>query len=257
MIFNMAGGGSGGVELNVLNGTTQPSSPAENTIWIKTGVSISAWAFPAEQPTGAEGLLWIQTAAASVVAFDAVEEDNALMIYPTAAKLYTGGAWTAVEAFIYQAGAWVQLSRELYYQGNEFQDYTGGWSDAGKSYNDSFYSHAAFTKNSDCFSVTSQGTAGASIATSDKVDLSSYKTLFAEVEVSGGANNESGLAVTESRSYIAGSVAKARTKVSTPFSGVISLDISSLTGWPFYVGVYTLCNFAAGVTMKITRVWAE
>ena len=254
MIYVMSGGG--GLNFKVVGGTTQPASPKENTIWVNTDTEITGWTFQAEQPTGAEGLLWIQTAAASVAAFDAVKEDNALMIYPTAAKLYTGGAWTAVEDFIYQAGAWVQLSRELYYQGNEFQDYTGGWSDAGKSYNDSYYSSAAFTKNSDCFSVTSQGTVGASIATSDKVDLSSYKTLFAEVEVSGGAKNESGLAVTESRSYIAGSVAKARTKVSTPFSGVISLDISSLTGWPFYVGVYTLCNFAAGVTMKITRVWA-
>lgn len=130
MIFNMVGGGSGSVafQFEVVNGTTQPTAPAENTIWINTGVGITAWAFQAEQPTGAEGLLWIQTAAASVVAFDAVEEDNAIMIYPTGTKLYTGGAWTAVEAFIYQAGAWVQFATlfgidSLSITGTEGEDY--------------------------------------------------------------------------------------------------------------------------------------
>lgn len=111
-IINRVGGGAGSAafEFEVVNGTTQPSSPAANTIWINTDTPISAWAFQAEQPTGAEGLLWIQTAAASVVAFDAVEENNAIMIYPAGAKLYTNGAWTAVEAFIYQSGAWVQFA---------------------------------------------------------------------------------------------------------------------------------------------------
>lgn len=53
MIFNMGGGGnSGGIELNfkVVGGTSAPSSPIENTIWINTSAEITGWRFCAKDP---------------------------------------------------------------------------------------------------------------------------------------------------------------------------------------------------------------
>lgn len=46
-------GGSGGVSLNfkVVGGTTEPSSPKKNTIWIDTDQKITGWEFSATEPS--------------------------------------------------------------------------------------------------------------------------------------------------------------------------------------------------------------
>lgn len=52
MIFNMTGGGGTGAGLNfkVVGGTTQPSNPSENTIWVNTDKEITGWIFSAKNP---------------------------------------------------------------------------------------------------------------------------------------------------------------------------------------------------------------
>lgn len=52
MIFNMTGGGGSAAGLNfkVVGGTTQPSNPSENTIWVNTDKEITGWIFSAKNP---------------------------------------------------------------------------------------------------------------------------------------------------------------------------------------------------------------
>lgn len=45
-----AGGGGAGINLEVVGGTTQPSSPKENTVWVNTSTTITSWDFSATQP---------------------------------------------------------------------------------------------------------------------------------------------------------------------------------------------------------------
>lgn len=102
-------GGSGGLNFEVVGGTTQPTSPKENTIWVNTSTAITSWVFSAAQPTNpAAGMVWIATANSSSAPFNALKK-NTLQVLPQAAKQYISGAWVDKTAVIYQAGKWVDL----------------------------------------------------------------------------------------------------------------------------------------------------
>ena len=127
-IFNMVGcGGGSSLNYEVVGGTSAPSSPSVNTIWINTSTTITSHIFSATQPTNpASGMVWITVGASSAVAFSATEE-NPVMVYPISAKQYVGGAWVDVTAKSYQGGEWGDWWNELYDAGNQFESITGGW----------------------------------------------------------------------------------------------------------------------------------
>lgn len=100
---------STGVELNfdVVGGTSAPSNPSENMIWVNTSTDIVSWAFSATEPTGSTGMVWFSTDIESVAEFNALKT-NSIQIYPTSAKQYVNGAWTDVVAQSYQNNTWVE-----------------------------------------------------------------------------------------------------------------------------------------------------
>lgn len=109
---------STGVELNfeVVGGTSQPSTPKANTIWVNTSTSITDWVFSATQPTAASGRVWIATGTSSAVEFNALKK-NGIQVYPISAKQYIGGAWVDKTAKSYQNGAWVEWVTYLFQSG--------------------------------------------------------------------------------------------------------------------------------------------
>ncbi len=51
LIINTGGGSGGGsLNLHVVGGTSQPTSPKENTVWVDTDTEIEGWAFSATKP---------------------------------------------------------------------------------------------------------------------------------------------------------------------------------------------------------------
>lgn len=116
MIFNMSGVGSA-MNFKVVGGTTAPSNPKENTIWINTATPITSYVFSATEPSSAEeGMVWISVGTASNVAFSATKK-NPIMVYPLYAKQYVSGAWVQVDAKIYQNG-WNDLLTEVVFFGD-------------------------------------------------------------------------------------------------------------------------------------------
>ena len=118
-----------GVQLNfeVVGGTTEPSNPTENMIWVNTDVEIANYVFSVTQPTGYAGMVWIFTGTFSNASFNSLSE-NCIQIYPISAKQYVDDAWVTVTAKIYQNGSWNGLwDGSLYDHGNEYEDITGGW----------------------------------------------------------------------------------------------------------------------------------
>lgn len=101
----------GGADLNfeVVGGTTQPSNPKENMIWVNTSTTITGWGFGAEseKPSSpASGMVWFCTGPLSVVKFNALKE-NSIFVYLLSANQRVSGAWKSVAAKIYQNGTWV------------------------------------------------------------------------------------------------------------------------------------------------------
>lgn len=116
MIFNLAGGGGGGLNFKIIGSTTQPTSPSENTIWVNTSTAITGYVFDVTQPTGSEGLLWFSTGTSCAAPFNALKK-NTIQIYPTGVKQYISGSWVDVSAKTYQGGAWIDWAVYLFNNG--------------------------------------------------------------------------------------------------------------------------------------------
>lgn len=113
-----AGSGGGGGGLRVAVGLTAPANPRENTVWVKSDKAGRKYVFAKEEPgSPSEGLIWFRATAAGII---------------TRADVYTAGAWVTADTYIYLGSAWVQIASawngELFYDGNQYEDVTGGWS---------------------------------------------------------------------------------------------------------------------------------
>lgn len=96
-----------GLNFEVVGGTSQPTNPKENTIWVNTSTAITSWIFSAVEPTEpAEGMVWISIGTSSAIEFNALKK-NAIQVYPISAKQYIDGACVKKTAESYQNGEWV------------------------------------------------------------------------------------------------------------------------------------------------------
>ena len=188
MIFNVGGGGGAALNFRVVGGTTAPSNPAENCIWVDTDTPITSYVFSATEPSPAEaGKVWITTGTYSPVAFNALKK-NGIQVYPISAKQYIGGAWVEKTARSYQGGDWIEWwNGELYDTGNEYGFITGGWEAS-----DTFYVTTGtrrpdlVEKTAECIHLKSGAQTSVVAVTKNKIDLSEYTTLCFDVEVTDG-----------------------------------------------------------------------
>lgn len=116
----------GGLNFEVIGGTTEPTNPKENTIWINTDAEITNYVFSATEPeTSIEGTVWIGVGTSSSTAFLVTKKD-AIMIYPVFARQYISGEWVDVSTKIYQDSEWKSLARlPSEYQEVEYLQTTG------------------------------------------------------------------------------------------------------------------------------------
>lgn len=108
--------GGGDLNFEVVGGTTRPSNPKENTIWVNTNTEITAWAFGAEEPTSpAIGMVWfpIDTSKQNT-AFTAIQdEENYVMVYPSQAYQYIESSWDNADAMIYKSEEWLEIKQSV------------------------------------------------------------------------------------------------------------------------------------------------
>ena len=181
--------GSGSLNFNVVGGVTQPTNPAENTIWVNTDTEITSWVFSATEPEApSEGMVWISTGTANTAPFNALK-DNIIMVYPISAKQYTDGAWADKSAKSYQNGAWVEWLPEgaLYWRGNECENITGGWtSKAWQMQSDAGTTAQTFeiARNADHLMFTKTGQVGAVMYATNPVDLTNVNAIHFKGEMS-------------------------------------------------------------------------
>lgn len=173
MIFNVTSGGGGGLNLKVVGGTTQPTTPRENTIWIKTNTAITGYVLSPTQPeTGTEGLVWLKTSDTGIGIN--IGRKNAVLLHLANGMLYTGSAWEVADVWAYTT-VWKQFSFSrlyLYQKGDEYTAYTGGWTvERGEKKNKSI--------------VVGNPTKGGSFDnkayTSNMIDLTNFKKLIVHI----------------------------------------------------------------------------
>ena len=235
---NVGGGGSGGLNFQIVGGTSTPASPKENTIWVNTSTTITDWVFSATQPTGATGRVWISTSTSSLVEFNALKK-NGIQVYPISAKQYVGGAWVGVTAKTRQNGAWVDWwDGYLFKNGDEYESVTGGWVSAPKAYSAGTNAVAAkITKADGTITASPNGDGGCILYTANKIDLSGYSTLIFDGKVSNATAYESlaNMRVWSEIGSYSTSNAVATASLQRNVDGEVTLDVSGLDG-EYYIG---------------------
>lgn len=108
-----AGGSGGGLNLKVVGGTTKPTNPRENTIWVNTTAAITGYVLSHTQPeTGTEGLVWLKSADAGVEIN--VGRKNAVLLHLAMSQVYSGGGWKPVDGHVYTSGMWTKIDNSTY-----------------------------------------------------------------------------------------------------------------------------------------------
>lgn len=222
------GGGGGGLNFQVIGGTTAPNNPKENTIWVNTSTTITDWVFSATQPNGATGRVWISTGTSSPVEFNSLKK-NALMVYPGSVMYYNGTEWKNVDAYIYQNGAWVRFSLAWngYYfdNGEQHSSITGGWTSNGYKYYD--YSMKTGTVGTTLRTGSSGNYTASMVGTANRVDLTNVDTIHITVEAEHGGSS---FAVMKTKELTAGD------KLVDISVGEKKVNVSSLTG-SYYLAI--------------------
>lgn len=249
-----------GIKLNfkVLGGINQPTTTAENTIWIQTddeeNIVIEHWIFSAEEPVNPiDNMIWIMTGVSSPVKFDAIK-DNDIQLYPIFAKQYIGGAWVDKEAKSYQGGEWVDWCTYLYKYGDQRISLTGGWKDM--AYTDTT---TTVDFNQDHILITGASSKGTELSvTLNKVNISGYKQVCAELDMTSILNESSyssGIRILTSNNGDMSdiepvTIAAART--TTLGEQIVKCDISDINVSEAYISVYSYRTIT-----KFSRIWLE
>lgn len=112
MLINRIGGA---INLNfrVTAYASLPDSGKENEIAVITETPMTGYIMQAEQPEAVEGLVWIEVAATSDVAFYA-DKKEMVKLYPRSVRQYVDGNLENAEAYIYQNGKWEQFSYTIF-----------------------------------------------------------------------------------------------------------------------------------------------
>ena len=190
MIFNVtSGGGGGGLNLKVVGGTTKPTNPRENTIWINTTTAITGYILSPTQPeTGTEGLVWLKTADIGVEIN--VGRKNAVLLHLADGKLYTGGAWANVEGWVYAGASWTQFAWQrlyLFKDGVDNTELTGGWTNKGWNVLNKSVGIVSIADGKIKFATRSDGYRGG--GTENAIALDGFKKLAAVVTVNNSSSN--------------------------------------------------------------------
>lgn len=230
---------AGGLNFRVVGGLTQPSGPAENTIWVETDTDISSYVFAASEPAEpVEGMVWIKTSAASGVSFNALKK-NEIVVYPSACYQYVDGAWINKTARTYQDGEWKEWTVYLYNAGDECADLTGGW--VAKALAKASGGSAAaptITAGESTLTMTGTVSKGGVVHTVNKIDLTGKSTLRFSGTLSPAAT--SGFWATVGVWSDFGSTYQANLAAyldaTSETTGEQAIDVSSLSG-EYYIGV--------------------
>ncbi len=245
MILNFSGSSGGVQTLNysVLASLTEPLTPDENTIWVQTGTAVSGYRFDAAQPeTAEEGMVWFCAGQSGTISFNALKE-NGIILYPTRAMQYVGGAWSGVEAKIRQDGQWKNWwDGLLYAPGNECTDVTGGWiAEAIPRTSDGSASARTITSNADGLQVSGVSSKGGIVRAANKINLTGRSSLIFEGSLTnpstGGTEFWCSIcAWTEIGSYSQENVAAAFHVGNGTLEGQQILDLSQVPPGNYYIG---------------------
>lgn len=236
-IITRFGGGGGGLNFKVNAYSELPASGKENEIAVITDTPMTGYVMQVEQPTGADGLVWIKTDTKTKTPIWA-DKKQTVLLHPMKAMQYVNGEWKVCSAYAFQGEEWIEVGLPrltLYDRGYENPI-------AGELVEDSYGGE----KREDSIYVRITGTGTGWCYTAEKIDITEYKTLKAFVG-SSGASIMIGVGTAQKTQ---------NTKTTTTVNASqmsVACDISSLQG-EYYVN---LASSSVNLGWHIYEIWLE
>lgn len=252
--FKTGAGGGTFLNFQVVGGTTPPTNPKENTLWVNAGAKITSWIFAVVEPTEPkEGMVWFKTTTSSAVEFNALKK-NGLHVYLLLSKQYINGAWVDVETKCYKNDGWMEFGEYLFNYGKQTYQWIAS----------SLPSYVADNNYHVTPGISTNADGSVTIALSDSgepynqrpfgsgiyrvyeaVDVTDFKTITIDAKISGYSASwlltlypKGADAWGNNRQYGGDSVAC----VELPTGRyTTTLDVSSISG-TYYIGVGAWCS---------------
>lgn len=248
----------GGLDLKVIGGTTQPSNPTENTIWVNTDTPITSYAFSTTEPENpVEGFVWFNIGTESYTPID-VDKENTIMLYPTGCSQYINGAWIGKEFKTYSNGEWeTGFWTHAYNKGDICEGLTGGWETVGMGNNANFNKPVAptITYNDTSMKIV-QGDSSSYqcglVRAINQIDLTPYSQISIVVDSvsTTHAGATANLRIHDSFGQVATTGVVANVTCKTV--GTHSLDVSSINR-PVYMAILAYW----GITFNVSEIRLE
>ena len=250
MIYVLSGGA--GLNLKVVGGTTQPTSPKENTVWVNTSTAINGYVFSATKPTSpVAGMVWFQTGTTSSAAMN-IDKKNTVMLYPGGCQQYVSGAWVRKDAQTWDGTKWKPW-RIYLFDGSVNTALTGGINGTIQNKRIRFSASVAAASNN-------------TYTTKQSINVTSFKTIKAKIisttSLSGCYFRLGLLDSARNGSNISTSAAEAYKQIEGPFTGneqTVSVDISDISGnfYPFYAWGVPSTSSDKTINGDILEWWCE
>ena len=264
--FLYGNGGNDRLKLRVFGGTSAPSSPQENDIWVKTSISIPSWEFSeTAAPTWGMSKGYVYFASTYVAGFAQREntglnflKKNAIFTNLIGCHQYDGSAWHNMDAYIYHSG-WHQFSStwdgELFENGNLYEDYTGGWP-----------AKLGTLSETSPYLKYSAGSQNIVVSSGKMIDLTNYSQLHVIGRGRGDYTSSGSVLARVPDFGVAKTIGStsvtyaAKVSMTSGYIGDLStlteekvLDISSLSG-EYYVAM-TITGSHTGATLGVKKIW--
>ena len=125
-MFPSGGGGSAGISLDVISGSSLPSTVVNDQIYIITSTTPSTIYVDTDIPSSpVSGDAWVVAAEGGAGAITFTEDSPLFRVSFKAVKQYgSNGEWSNVEAYLGMAGAWVKIGVSLPPAGTPLNDFT-------------------------------------------------------------------------------------------------------------------------------------
>lgn len=245
-----------GISLNyeVVGGTTAPTNPKENTIWINTDVAIGEHQFSYTQPTTRidgstlqAGDIWLQTAETTKYNFNALKKNELYLHVKNIYQLINGG-WQEAVASIYQNGAWTKFFYDTVVVDTSTTAPVNTWN---RCYGWEDWRTTGGVSSSDGLWVRVDNDYGSMIEQVQR-DFSGYSKIEIYVTQKYGVNSRDGesyFGIVETPNAAPNNADLIVKKINTTSTGTFTLDISD------YNGTGYLClNRRVGGYTKITKI---
>ena len=280
-----AGGGKDRLRFRLFAGQNPPNNPKQADVFVRTNVlPINEWQLRGE----AHPLPWLEQETDIVIQTSSSPSGSAFVdIFNSSAnnkgRIYekfmsciqqVSGKWVRREAYVWNNNKWVQFSTtyngELFYQGNQFTEVTGGWNPTNARiypWNEGWGMRAPIMNiGTNMVVYQDSNPVFGTIFTRNKIDVSKYKALKADVQYDlkgPGHNNGFWLGVSTSNGDQYRDVAAFMAQTdhgNKAHDGVITIDLSNVSGSVYvFIAVVRHTHVSEYGTNPVTfrKIWLE